>query len=32
MFGEHTAAFIWQSQANLYHRAYNDEDDFDLTV
>lgn len=30
--GEHTAAFIWQSQANLYNRAYNDEDDFDLTV
>ncbi|MFN2309265.1 MAG: tetratricopeptide repeat protein [Gammaproteobacteria bacterium] len=31
-FGERTAMFLWQSQANLYHRAYNDEDDFDLTV
>lgn len=31
-FGERTAAFLWQTQANLYHRAYNDEDEFDLTV
>lgn len=30
--GERTASFLWQSQANLYHRAYNDLDDFDLTV
>lgn len=32
VFGERTAGFLWQSQANLYHRAYNDEDEFDLTV
>lgn len=32
VFGERTAGFLWQTQANLYHRAYNDEDDFDLTV
>lgn len=31
-FGERTAAFLWQSQASLYHRAYNDMDDFDLSV
>lgn len=31
-FGERTAAFLWQSQANLYNRAYNDMSDFDLTV
>ena len=30
--GEHTAGFLWQSQANLYNRAYRSEDDFDLTV
>lgn len=31
-FGERTAMFLWQSQANLYHRAYSTEDEFDLTV
>lgn len=31
-FGERMAAFLWQSQVNLYHRAYNDEDEFDLSV
>lgn len=31
-FGERTASFLWQSQASLYHRAYNDMDDFDLSV
>lgn len=31
-FGERTALLLWQSQANLYNRAYNDLDDFDLTV
>lgn len=31
-FGERTAWFLWQSQANLYNRAYNDLDNFDLTV
>ncbi|MBI5463090.1 MAG: DUF560 domain-containing protein [Gammaproteobacteria bacterium] len=30
--GERTAGFLWQSQANLYNRAYNDESDFDLTI
>lgn len=30
--GERTASFLWQSQANLYNRAYQDLDDFDLTV
>ena len=30
--GEQTAAFLWQSQANLYNRAYSSEDEFDLTV
>lgn len=31
-FGERTAAFLWQSQASLYNRAYQDFDDFDLTI
>ncbi len=31
-FGEQTASFLWQSQASLYNRAYNDMDDFDLTI
>lgn len=31
-FGERTAAFLWQSQASLYNRAYHDMDDFDITV
>ncbi len=31
-FGERTAAFLWQSQASLYNRAYRDLDDFDLTI
>lgn len=30
--GESAARFLWQSQANLYHRAYFDESDFDLTA
>ena len=30
--GERTAALLWQSQATLYERAYNDLQDFDLTV
>lgn len=30
--GERTASFLWQSQANLYNRAYNDMDDYDLTI
>ena len=31
-FGERTAMFLWQSQVSLYDRAYNDLDEFDLTV
>ncbi len=31
-FGERSAAFLWQSQASLYNRAYQDMDDFDLTI
>ncbi|MBI5040885.1 MAG: tetratricopeptide repeat protein [Gammaproteobacteria bacterium] len=31
-FGEQTASFLWQSQVSLYDRAYNDMDDFDLTI
>lgn len=31
-FGERTASFLWQSQANLYNRAYHDMDEFDLTI
>lgn len=30
--GERSASFLWQSQASLYNRAYNDMDDFDLTI
>lgn len=32
LFGERTAGFLWQSQANLYHRDYTSENDFNLTV
>jgi len=31
-FGERPAAFLWQSQASLYDRAYQDMEDFDLTI
>lgn len=30
--GERTASFLWQSQANFYNRAYQDLDEFDLSV
>lgn len=30
--GERTAGFLWQSQANLYNRAYNEENNFDLVI
>ncbi|MEE9342439.1 MAG: porin family protein [Gammaproteobacteria bacterium] len=30
--GEHSGYFLWQSQASYYHRAYFDEDDFNLGV
>lgn len=31
-FGERTAVFLWQSDIGLYHREYNAEDDFNLSV
>lgn len=31
-FGERSASFLWQSQANLYNRAYQDMDELDLTI
>lgn len=31
-FGERSAMFSWQSQASLYNRAYQDLDDYDLTI
>lgn len=30
--GEQVANFLWQSQASVYHRRYDQEDNFDLTV
>lgn len=31
-FGERTAVFLWQSDIGLYHREYNAEDEFNLSV